>query len=183
MRLRGAKMAGMPKSTPRKPTAKKSDVNPVPQAGRPFAPGYGLATDKEGLLSWDWVARQMNACHTFWVNTVHPENRPHSMPVWGVWLDDAFFFSTGRKSRKGRNLAANAACTVTNDDGEEAVIVEGEAEEVKAASALERIAAAYKKKYKMDPRSMGEPIFRVGPKTVFAFIEKTFPKSATRWKL
>ena len=47
------------------------------------------------------------------------------MPVWGVWLDDAFFFSTGRKSRKGQNLAANPACTVANDDGEEAVIVEG----------------------------------------------------------
>ena len=59
------------------------------------------------------------------------------MPVWGVWLDDTFYFSTGRKSRKGRNLAANAACTITNDDAEDAVIVEGSAEEVKDAAALE----------------------------------------------
>ena len=81
------------------------------------------------------------------------------MPVWGVWLDDAFFFSTGRKSRKGQNLAANPACTITNDDGEEAVIVEGTATELEDAAALERVARAYKKKYKMDPRSMGEPIF------------------------
>ena len=105
------------------------------------------------------------------------------MPVWGVWVDDAFYFSTGRKSRKGRNLAANPACTVMNDDGEEAVIVEGSAEEVKNAAALERVAAAYVKKYKMDPRSMGEPIFRVRPGKVFGFIEKSFPKSATRWRL
>jgi hypothetical protein len=70
-----------------------------------------------------------------------------------------------------------------NDDGEEAVIVEGLAEEVKEAGALERVAAAYKKKYKIDPRSIGEPIFIVRPKTVFGFIEKSFPKSATRWKL
>ena len=104
------------------------------------------------------------------------------MPVWGVWVDDAFYFSTGRKSRKGRNLAANAACTITNDDGEEAVIVEGSAEEVKEAGVLERVAAVYQKKYKMDPRSMGEPIFIVRPSTVFGFIEKTFPKSATRWR-
>jgi len=104
------------------------------------------------------------------------------MPVWGVWVEDAFYFSTGRKSRKGRNLAANPACTVTNDDGEESVIVEGSAEEVKDASALERVASAYKKKYKMDPRSMGEPIFMVRPSTVFGFIEKSFPKSATRWR-
>jgi len=105
------------------------------------------------------------------------------MPVWGVWLDDAFFFSTGRKSRKGQNLAANPACTVANDDGQEAVIVEGLATQVEDAAELERIAVAYKKKYKMDPRSMDEPIFVVRPKTVFGFIEKSFPKSATRWKL
>ena len=105
------------------------------------------------------------------------------MPVWGVWVEDAFFFSTGRKSRKGQNLAANPACTVTNDDGEEAVIVEGQAKQVEDADKLELVAKVYKKKYKMDPRSMSEPIFVVRPSKVFAFIEKSFPKSATRWKL
>jgi hypothetical protein len=33
----------------------------------------------------------------------------------------------------------------------------------------------------MDPRGMNEPIFAVRPRTVFGFVEKTFPKSATRW--
>jgi nitroimidazol reductase NimA-like FMN-containing flavoprotein (pyridoxamine 5'-phosphate oxidase superfamily) len=130
------------------------------------------------------VGKKMGACHTFWLATVHDhDGRPHIMPIWGVWLDDAFFFSTGRKSRKGRNLAANPLCTVTNDDGKEAVIVEGSASEVKDPAALERVAAAYEKKYKMDPRSMNEPIFVARPRTVFAFVEKTFPKSATRWNL
>ena len=125
----------------------------------------------------------MNACRTFWIVTVRPENRPHVMPVWGVWVEDVFYFSTGRKSRKSQNLAANSACTVTNDHGEKAVIVEGSAEEVKDEALLKRMAAAYKKKYKMDPRSMKEPIFGLRPKTVFGFIEKSFPQSATRWKL
>lgn len=107
------------------------------------------------------------------------------MPVWGVWLDDCFFFSTGRKSRKGQNLISNPACTITNDDGEEAVIVEGLATEMpkEAATELERVAVAYQKKYKMGPRSMGEPIFRVTPRLVFGFVEKSFPQSATRWNL
>ena len=166
-----------------KPSARRALKKAKPRAGRPFAPGYGLAEDKRGLLPWTWVAKQMAACRTFWVATIHPANRPHVMPVWGVWVNDAFYFSTGRKSRKGQNLAANPACTITNDDGEQAVIVEGSAVEVKEASELEQVAAAYKKKYKMDPRSMGEPIYAVRPKTVFGFIEKTFPKSATRWKL
>jgi len=170
-------------------TAKRS-AKPQPNADRPFAPGYGIvgAGEGKGLLSWNWVARNMNRCRTFWLATIRSgrdsgKSRPHVMPVWGVWLDDAFSFSTGRKSRKGQNLAANSACTVANDNGKEAVIVEGIAEEVKDAAALERIAAAYVKKYKMDPRGMNEPIFKVRPKTVFGFVEKSFPKSATRWKL
>jgi Pyridoxamine 5'-phosphate oxidase len=166
-------------------SAKKA-ANREPKADRPYAPGYGIVGAKEGkgLLPWDWVGRKMNRCRTFWFVTIHSsEGRPHMMPVWGVWLEDAFFFSTGRKSRKGQNLAANPACTVANEDGKEAVIVDGAASEVKDTAALERIARAYKKKYKMDPRSMGEPIFRVQPSRVFGFVEKTFPQSATRWKL
>lgn len=161
-----------------------------PKAGRPFAPGYGIvgAENGKGLLPWAWVARKMNRCRTFWLATIRAalptgEGRPHVMPVWGVWLDDAFFFSTGHKSRKCQNLSANPACTIANDNGAEAVIVEGFAEEVKDAAVLDRVAAVYTKKYKMDPRGMGEPIFVVRPKTVFGLIEKSFPKSATRWTL
>lgn len=157
---------------------------PEPKASRPFAPGYGFPKneEKKGMLPWSWVTKKMGPCHTFWLATVHDhDGRPHIMPVWGVWLDDAFFFSTARKSRKGRNLAANPACTITNDNGEEAVIVEASASEFNDPVVLDRVVAAYKKKYKMDPTSMKEPIFVARPKTVFAFVEKTFPKSATRW--
>ncbi|MFY9644009.1 MAG: pyridoxamine 5'-phosphate oxidase family protein [Terriglobales bacterium] len=175
---------------PKRPTKSKRGVKLHPKADRPFAPGYGIvgAAEGKGLLPWTWVAKKMNHCRTFWLTTIYaglpsPHVRPHVMPLWGVWLDDTFFFSTGRKSRKGQNLAANPACTIANDDGEEAVIVEGLAAEVKEAGALERVAAAYKKKYKMDPRSMGEPIFQVRPSRVFGFVEKTFSKSATRWRL
>jgi nitroimidazol reductase NimA-like FMN-containing flavoprotein (pyridoxamine 5'-phosphate oxidase superfamily) len=174
----------------KRPTISKRPAKSEPKAGRPFAPGYGIvgAEDGKGLLPWSWVARKMNRCRTFWLATIHTGlhaggRRPHVMPVWGVWLDDAFFFSTGRQSRKGQNLAANSACSIANDDGAEAVIVEGSANQVEDAAALQRIAIAYKKKYKMDPRSMGEPIFRVQPSLVFAFVEKSFAQSATRWKL
>jgi nitroimidazol reductase NimA-like FMN-containing flavoprotein (pyridoxamine 5'-phosphate oxidase superfamily) len=172
--------------TPRATKPQKKTVKSQPNADRPFAPSYGIAAANEGkgLLSWTWVSRKMNSCRTFWLSTINASNsHPHVMPLWGVWVDDAFSFSTGRKSRKGQNLAANPACTIANDDAEEAVIIEGQAVEVEDASALDRIAAAYKKKYKMDPRGMKEPIYSVRPTKVFGFIEKTFPKSATRWKL
>jgi nitroimidazol reductase NimA-like FMN-containing flavoprotein (pyridoxamine 5'-phosphate oxidase superfamily) len=171
--------------------AKRSSTRPAktansqPKADRPFAPGYGIlgANGGKGLLPWAWVARKMNRCRTFWLATIHAaQRRPHVMPVWGVWLDDAFFFSTGHKSRKCQNLSANPTCTITNDHGEEAVIIEGMATPAEDPAVLERVATVYKKKYKMDPRSMKEPIFIVRPRTVFGFIEKSFPKSATRWK-
>jgi nitroimidazol reductase NimA-like FMN-containing flavoprotein (pyridoxamine 5'-phosphate oxidase superfamily) len=167
-----------------KPVKRPTKSQPKPD--RPFAPGYGIvsADEGKGLLPWTWVARKMNGCHTFWLATIHASDpRPHVMPIWGVWLDDAFFFSTGGKSRKGQNLAANPACTIANDNGAEAVIVEGTATRLEDEAKLKKMAAAYKKKYKMDPRSMNEPIFMVRPSTVFRFIEKSFPKSATRWKL
>lgn len=165
---------------------KSSPGKRMPRADRPFAPGYGIvsAKDGKGLLPWSWVAKKMNACHTFWLATVYARaERPHVMPLWGVWVEDAFYFSTGGKSRKGQNLAANPACTITNDDGEEAVIIDGVAEKVKDAAVLEQMATAYQKKYKMDPRAMNEPIYRVRPSRVFGFVEKTFPQSATRWTL
>jgi hypothetical protein len=34
------------------------------------------------------------------------------MPVWGVWMEEAFYFSCGQASRKARNLALNPACVV-----------------------------------------------------------------------
>jgi nitroimidazol reductase NimA-like FMN-containing flavoprotein (pyridoxamine 5'-phosphate oxidase superfamily) len=172
--------------TPRATKHQKNTAKSQPNADRPHAPGYGIVVAKEGkgLLSWAWVARKMNNCRTFWLSTIHAANgRPHVMPLWGVWVDDAFSFSTGRKSRKGQNLAANSACTIANDDAAKAVIIEGQAVEVEDAFALERIATAYKKKYKMDPLRMKEPIYRVRPTKVFGFIEKSFPKSATRWTL
>jgi nitroimidazol reductase NimA-like FMN-containing flavoprotein (pyridoxamine 5'-phosphate oxidase superfamily) len=97
-------------------TNSKRPAKSQPKADRPFAPGYAIVGAKEGkgLLAWAWVARKMNRCRTFWLTTIHAsQGRPHVMPLWGVWLDDAFFFSTGRTSRKGQNLAANPACTIT----------------------------------------------------------------------
>src|ERR1700674_3657719 len=91
-------------SKPRLSISAKTTVKSQPKADRPFAPGYGIvgAEDGKGLLSWAWVARKMNNCRTFWLAKIYAgfptgTGAPHGVPVWGVWLDDAFFFSTGRK--------------------------------------------------------------------------------------
>jgi hypothetical protein len=37
---------------------------------------------------------------TQWLATVRPDGRPHVMPVWAIWVDDAFYFVTGTTTRK-----------------------------------------------------------------------------------
>ena len=103
------------------------------------------------------------------------------MPIWGLWLDNGFYFSTGRNTRKARNLAANSRCVVCSENAEEAVIAEGQAAEVTDKNTLKRVFAAYKKKYKVDVSGMGSPMYFVKPSKVFGMWEKKFPSTATRW--
>ena len=83
----------------------------APNASRPHMPGYGLPKGTKGLLPWGWAEQRLKKSHNYWITTVRPDGSPHTMIVWGLWLDGRFYFSTGRQSRKARNLAANPACT------------------------------------------------------------------------
>ena len=164
-----------------KSSASKPKQSAGPKATRPHAPGYGLSKDAKGLLSWDWAANHLARARNYFITTVTPEGAPHVMVVWGLWFDNAFVFSTGRRSRKGRNLANNPRCVICPENAEEAVIVEGIADEITDKPTLKKIYAAYNDKYSFDPGGMAEPFFRVRPRRVFGLIEKSFTTSATRW--
>jgi len=105
------------------------------------------------------------------------------MPVWGVWMADRFYFSTGRESRKARNLAANPKCTICIDRSREAVIVEGTAGELSHKATFRKFARDYKKKYAWSVNEEDGPIYVIRPRVVFGFIEKPkqFVATATRW--
>jgi len=144
-------------------------------------PGYGLPRGTRGLLPWKWAEQRLARSHNYWITTTRPDGRPHTMLVWGVWVDGCFYFSTGAQSRKARNLAANPHCVICTEKAAEAVIVEGTASTTADAGLLANVSPVYAKKYKpwkLDP-SMG-PIFQVRPDVVFGLREKTF-KAATRW--
>jgi len=156
-----------------------------PKAERPsFAKGYGIGTGTDGMREWKEVTAMLAKAHTYWLGTVRPDGRPHVMPVWGVWMDGAVYFGTDRESQKGRNLRANPSVTV-HLDGEYAVIVEGRARQVSDAGVIARLDKDYAKKYGMSLTSASpvEPfVVAVEPEKIFAFLEKDFPKSATRWR-
>jgi PPOX class probable F420-dependent enzyme len=155
-------------------------------ASRPHMPGYGIsnANEGEGLLPWEWAAERLSVSHNYLVATTRPDGRPHVMPVWGLWLDDAFYFSTGRQSRKARNLDSNPHCAISTDRADEAVIVEGVAEQITDRESLRSFYEAYKEKYDWDLEQMGfdkEPVYIVRPRVVFGIRESDFTGSATRW--
>ena len=108
-----------------------------PRRRRPPFKGYGVPESDEGMLPWSWAGERLEQARNYWVSTARPDGRPHAMPVWGIWLDDAFFFGSGSKSAKTRNLTANPAIVVHLESGDETVILEGLAEPV-LDDALER---------------------------------------------
>ena len=160
---------------------KKASPPRAPRASRPRMPGYGMPTGTKGLLTWAWAEKRLLASHNYYLTTVRPDGTPHVMPLWGIWVDDRLYFSTGAKSVKARNLAANAACVICTENAAEAVVVEGTASTIASPARITELSPHYAKKYKgytLDPK-MG-PIFEVRPKVAFGLREKTF-KSTTRW--
>jgi hypothetical protein len=161
----------------------------MPIASRPYMPGYGIlnAAGGRGLLPWDWAVERLSRARNYWVATTRPDGRPHCVPVWGVWLDDSFCFSSGAKSRKARNLAANPNCVVCPEDGTQAISLEGVAEKIVDRETIRRFVEAYNPKYQWDLKpetvlDMG-PIFAVRPRKVIG-LDATpgeFQGSATRW--
>ena len=152
------------------------------ETSRPTVPGYEFSAKKEGLLSWKWAADRLKKSRQYWIATTRPDGAPHLMVIWGVWLEDRFWFSTGASSRKARNLAENPKCVIGTDDAAEAVILEGSVELIDAQHGdLERFVAAYEKKYAWNVREMAQPVYRFRPRVGFGLFEKKFEQTATRW--
>jgi hypothetical protein len=163
-------------------STKNSGAQTTPQARRPHMPGYGVPASKKGLLPWKWAEQRLRKSHNYWLITVRPDGSPHAMPVWGAFADSMFCFSTGDKSRKAKNLAANPHCVICNERAEQAVIVEGIAQKITDRDRIKELNVAYHRKYRpwnLDPK-MG-PVFVVRPRQVFGMYEKRFANAATKW--
>ena len=153
-----------------------------PKSTRPHMPGYGIPKTAKGLLLWTWAEQRLKKSHNYWISTARPDGSPHTMIVWGLWLDGAFYFSTGNQSRKARNLASNPKCVISTEHAEQAVIVEGTAAPTTEPAILKRFATLYQKKYKWDMSDFAEPVYVVWPRRAFGLYEKNFIGSATRWQ-
>jgi nitroimidazol reductase NimA-like FMN-containing flavoprotein (pyridoxamine 5'-phosphate oxidase superfamily) len=177
----------------------------TPVTEEPLAAGGATATP--------WAeARERLAnpeqARTYWLATVRPDGRPHLMPLLGLWLDGAFYFVTGERTRKGTNLADDPRCAIATSSTTLPsldVVLEGEARKVTGEAELRRVADAYgaKMDWPLDVRDGGvfgenAPTAGPPPYTVFALTPATVfglpglagmgeaggpdPFSPTRWR-
>ena len=160
-----------------------------PIASRPHMPGYGIqgADEGSGLLPWSWAEERLISSRNYWVVSVWPDGRPHSMPVWGMWHEGMLWFSSSKPSRKSRNLAADPRCVVTTEDALDPVVVEGTAELITDPGQLAAMLALENAKYETDYGiEMMDPAlnscFRIHPRWAFGIEHGDFTGSPTRWE-
>jgi general stress protein 26 len=141
-------------------------------------------------LPWSWARERLTGARNYWIATTRPDGNPHSRPVWGVWYNDAFYFSTG--SLAAQNVVTRPAITVHLESGSEVVIIEGMAERVSDAALIEQVVSVYNQKYNwnIDPHNMDDPFYAVHPQVAFGWNldeselnpESTGLGTATRWR-
>lgn len=109
--------------------------------------------------------------HVAVLATVDAKGRPHAAPVWYLYDDGVFVISTGRGSRKHRNVQANPNVTLVIDKRTLpyfAVMAHGQAEIGAGFSAEERLRLA--------ARYLGEELGR-------AYVTRTSGEDAVSLRL
>jgi hypothetical protein len=101
----------------------------------------------EEVTPWAEARDQFANAPRYWLATVRPDGRPHVMPLFGVWLDDALYFTANAATRKARNLASDTRCVIAASGDDFDLIVEGEAGRERDEPTIRRIADLYDSKY------------------------------------
>jgi hypothetical protein len=166
--------------------------------------GYG-APEIEWVRVRDVLARQLPQApgtggprrHTAWLTTINPDGGPHVMPLGIIAVDGTWYFSSGLRTRKSRNIARDPRCVVNVATEPFDLVIEGRAERVSDQTELRTVAGAYAAggwpaqvdgdalTADYSAQSAGPPpwhVYRIVPSTVFA-LGTSEPFGATRFEM
>ena len=87
----------------------KARKHAAPKPSRPHMPGYGLPESKKGLLPWKWAEQRLRKSHNYWITTVKPDGSPHTMVIWGLWMEGAFPVQHGSAVAQGPESGEESA--------------------------------------------------------------------------
>lgn len=115
---------------------------------RPHFPD-GYLEDPKRLLDWEQVEAELFSAIHYWLCSVTPQNQPHAVPKWGVWVNEHFYFDGSPETKHARNILQNAAVVVHLESGERPVIVNGHCHAIARPEPelATLVAAAYREKY------------------------------------
>jgi hypothetical protein len=161
-----------------------------PVRSRPRLPaGYGVPASEEGMVDWSWAVEQLEQARNYWFCTTRPDGRPHAMPAWAVWVNDALYFDGSPETRRSRNLARSSAISVHLESGDRVVVLEGDAPPAGRPDPqlAQQLVAAFERKYGASDDYHPAPnqwddggLWILRPRVAFGW--RDFPNSLTRWQ-
>jgi len=135
--------------------------------------------------------------HTSWLTTLNADGGPHVTAIGALYVDGAFWFETGERTRKGRNLARDPRCALSVATEPFDLVVEGRAERVTDPATVAAMAARWAPEWPVSVDESGQALtaefsapsagpppwhvyrLRVDSATAVGTVE---PGGATRWK-
>jgi hypothetical protein len=82
--------------------------------------------------------------HTAWLTTINPDGSPHVMPVGVIETGAVWYFSSGPRTRKSRNLARDPRCVVSIATDSFDLVIEATANQVTDDAELDTVAATFR---------------------------------------
>ena len=81
--------------------------------------------------------------HACWLATIDADGSPHVTGIGAMWIDGTWWFVTGERSRKGRNLARDPRCSISVGVHEFDLVVDGTAEKVTDPATVAKVAERF----------------------------------------
>lgn len=143
---------------------------------------------KGKTLPWSWVQEQMYRARSYWIATASKNGPPATTPVWGLFIDDVFYFNTTGTSKKARSIQRTGEATVHLESADSVVVVEGKATRENDPELIEKLAKAFYHKYQIEVvgKFPDQVMISIRPQRVFAwmgFPESEFMRTMSRFEL
>lgn len=145
---------------------------------------YGITEVGPDHAPVDSIADRFANERTWWIASVRPDGRAHSVPIWGIRCEGQLIFGSDPKSRKTRNMIENPFVVVHLESGDNVAILEANVVRLGVADIPAAVSTDYQAKYdvEMDTSDPAAHWYRLDPVTLLSWDESRFVETAARWR-